>query len=130
MKKGNVSVSNPEELNKHLQHTSPFTWIALGIVTFLLIIFFLWSYFFKMIKEIKGVASIEDGVASLVVSDRDLGKLEKGQKVIIDKQEGEILSFDDNRNPIVSKFSLEDGEYTYTVEVVIRPIYFVIGKNV
>ena len=130
MKKGNVSVSNPEELNKHLQHTNPFTWIALGIVTFLLIIFFLWSYFFKMIKEIKGVASIEDGVASLVVSDRDLGKLEKGQKVIIDKQEGEILSFDDNRNPIVSKFSLEDGEYTYTVEVVIRPIYFVIGKNV
>ena len=52
-------------------------------------------------------------------------KLKVGQKVYILDQVGEIVSIRD-RQPVVSSFSLVDGEYEYTLINEMRPIDFLV----
>ena len=128
MKKNKFSVTNPEELNKHLQHTSPFTWIILGAVTVLLLGFFVWSFLFKLPIKIVGDATISGGQVTLNISKTDLNKLKAEQAVYVSDKEGKILSFDEDGQPVVSNFDLEDGTYTYKIVYNKRPIEFLIGK--
>ena len=128
MKKNKFSVTNPEELNKHLQHTSPFTWIILGAVTVLLLGFFVWSFLFKLPIKIVGDATISGGQVTLNISKTDLNKLKAEQAVYVSDKEGKILSFDEDGQPVVSNFDLEDGTYTYKIFYNKRPIEFLIGK--
>ena len=129
MKKKAQTISNPEELNKYLQRTSPSTWIVLGLIVTILLGFFVWSFVYKFKTKITGLATITSGEATLNVNNADLGKLEVGQKVYINDKEGEILSFYDNGQPKVSAFTLDNGTYTYTIFLKeMRPIDFVIGK--
>ena len=129
MKKKRITVSSPDQLDKYLQHTSPFTWLILGAVSALLLGFFVWSFVFKLKIKLIGDATIQGGEVTLQVADYDLSKLKKDQTVIIEGIEGKIVSFDDNRQPIVSKFdTLADGEYTYTVIYEKTPISFLIGN--
>lgn len=127
-KKKNVTIANPDELNKHLQYSSPATWIALSLVILLLGGFFAWSMIFDIAYKIKGNAVVTSGVATLKVEDSSLSKLKVGQKVVISEKEGEILSFDDDKQPVVSNFAVDDGEYPYYIVVKIKPISFLIGK--
>lgn len=129
MSKKNVTISNPDELNKHLQYSSPVTWIILSLVILLIAGFFTWSALYKLDVKVSGNATISGGVATLNVNDDSLSKLEVGQKVYISKQEGEILSFDENKQPVVSNFPIGDGEYSYYIVIKqIRPINFLIDK--
>lgn len=129
MKKQNINYSNPDEFNKHLQHTSPVTWIVLIVTTGLLIAFFAWGFFYKLVDKIIGAANIVGGEVTLTVKPADVYKLAKGQKVYISDKEGEILSINDEGQPVVSEFTLPDGEYTYKVVIKeIRPIDFLLGK--
>ena len=129
MKKNNITISNPDELNKHLQHTSIMTWIVLTLVTAILIGFFVWASIYKLVIKVTGVATITSGEATLVVKDNDLNKLEIGQTVTISNQKGEILSFDNDGQPVVSTFDLDDGKYTYSIVVgEKKPIEFLLGK--
>ena len=126
MKNNAKSISNPEDLNKHLKYTSPVTWIILGLVICLLAGFFAWACVYKMKVKISGLANVQSGEVSLVVSDSSKSKLAVGQKVYILEQIGEIVSFSDEK-PVVSGFDLQDGEYTYTVVLKeIKPIEFLI----
>ena len=126
-KKEDISISNPDELNKHLQHSSPVTWIVLGAVILSMVGFFVWSLIYKIQIKVTGTASILSGEASLRVEDKSLDKLKVGQKVYISNQEG-ILSFNDNK-PVVNNIALSDGEYTYYIVIgEKRPIDFLIGK--
>ena len=125
-KKQQVRISNQEEFNKHLQHTSPTTWIVLGAVIALLIAFFAWSFLYKMTVKVMGKADITSGEVVLHVGKKDLKKLKEGQKVYIEDKEGEILSFLDNE-PVVSHFDLDDGEYTYKIIIgEMKPIDFLL----
>ena len=127
MKKRTKSITNPDELNKNLQYSSPITWIILSIVFFLLVGFFAWSFLYKIQITISGNAIIYDGVATLHIEKRNIRELEIGQKVYIADQEGEILSIDDEGNPNLTTFTLEDGEYKYTIYVrETSPIEFLI----
>lgn len=129
MSKKNVTISNPDELNKHLQYSSPVTWIVLSLVILLIAGFFTWSALYKLDVKVSGSATISGGVATLNVNEDSLSKLEVGQKVYISKQEGEILSFDENKQPVVSNFPISDGEYSYYIVIKqIRPINFLIDK--
>ncbi len=129
MSKKNVTISNPDELNKHLQYSSPVTWIILSLVILLIAGFFTWSALYKLDVKVSGNATISGGVATLNVNEDSLSKLEVGQKVYISKQEGEILSFDENKQPVVSNFPISDGEYPYYIVIKqIRPINFLIDK--
>ena len=129
MKKKDISVSNPDELNKHLQHTSPITWLVLGLVTAMIISFFVWSFIYKIPIKLLGQASISSGEVTLVVKDKDLNKLEVGQPVYILDKQGEILSFNDDKQPVISHFDLADGDYEYKIVLKeTRPIDFLIGK--
>lgn len=128
MKKQEVKISNQEEFNKHLQRTSPITWIVLGLVIALLGGFFTWGYFYKVTAKVMGIANIVNGEATLQVKEADVKKLMVGQKVYIEELEGEIISFLDDQ-PVVSNFELADGEYTYKVIIgEKRPIDFLFGK--
>jgi len=128
MKKTVQSISNPDELNRHLQYTSPITWIVLGFSICALVGFLAWSCIYKLKEKISGAANIVNGEVVLVVEESKISRLEVGQKVYILDQEGEILSVDNNK-PVVSSFNLNDGEYTYTIVLKeIRPIDFLIGK--
>ena len=128
MKKKEIRISNPEEFNEHLQHTSFFTWIVLGAAVSLLAGFFAWSLLYKMTIKIRGTATVSNNVATLVVDKSDLDKLQVGQKVYIEDKEGEILSFIDDQ-PVVSSFELSDGEYTYKVIIGEKvPFDFLLGK--
>ena len=128
MKKENVSLSNQEEFNKRLQKTSPVTWVVLFITIAILIGFFAWGFFFKMVDKIIGTAKVVSGQVTLVVKANDYSKLAVDQKVYISNQEGKIDSIVDGE-PVVSGFTLADGEYDYKVVVKeIRPIDFLLGK--
>lgn len=129
MKKENVSISNPDELNKHLQSSSPVTWIVLGTTIAVMLAFFVWSFLFKLPIKLSGAATVEAGQASLVVSEKGKDKLEAGQKIYILDQEG-VLSFVDGK-PVVNNLTLADGSYTYRTDIVleeIRPIDFLFNK--
>ena len=126
MKKHVESISSPDELNKHLQYTSPVTWIVLGLTICILLGFFVWSYFARIVEKIKGIATIKDGEVTLVIDDSKKDKIVVGQKVYILEQVGEILEVN-NGQPLVSSFNLDDGNYVYTIVVKeIRPIDFLI----
>ena len=128
MKKKDQAFTNPDDLNKHLQYTSPFTWIVLVLSIALLVGFFAWSCLYTLKDKVIGKANVKDGEVSLVVNQSQLSKLAVGQKVYILEQVGEIKDFVDDK-PIVSAFTLEDGEYDYTVIVKeFKPIDLLIGK--
>lgn len=128
MKKKQVSITNPEELNKNLQYSSPLTWIALSGVILLIISFFVWSTIYKIEYKIEGIANIVSGAVTLNVAPSSLNKLKVDQKVHISGLEGTIVSFDEDKQPVVTNFDLEDGEYPYYIETYIRPVDFLIGK--
>ena len=125
-KNNNRSITNPDELNKCRQYTSPTTWIILGVVILSLASLFAWSFMYKIQEKITGMASIINGEVTLTISDVNRSKLAVGQKVYIADKVGEILSFDDN-TPVISLFDLVDDDYTYTIVVnELRPIDFLI----
>ena len=127
MKKQQIRISNQEEFNKHLQHTSPATWIVLGLVVALLIAFFAWSFLFKLTVRFSGQADIVGGEVTLHITNSSLRKIKVGSKIYINDIKGEIVSFTDNK-PVVSNFALEDGEYTYVAVGESRPIDFLLNK--
>ena len=128
MEKKNASIASPDELNNHLQQTNPFTWIILGLVTVILIGFFVWSFIFKLQIKLTGTALIESGNVTLEVNRTDLGKLKVDQKVLIGEKEGKIVSLKEDGQPNISKFELSDGEYEYIIIVEQRPADFLLGK--
>ena len=124
MKKTAPTISNPDELNKHLQHTSPVTWIVLGSVIVLLLSLFAWSFLAKVPIRVAGMATLYHGEASLHVEESDLKKLAVGQKVLIGGKEGVIESYQGETLKL-STFDLADGEYDcYVVLYEKRPIEF------
>lgn len=126
-KNKNIGITNPDELNKHLQYTSITTWIVLGAVILSLAGLFTWSFIYKIQEKITGKASISSGAVTLTIEESQKPRLAVGQKVYIADKVGEIKSIDDG-NPVVSLFDLEDGSnYTYTIVVKeMRPIDFLI----
>ena len=129
MKKEQASVSNPDELNKYLQKSSVIFWLILGVVASLLLAFFIWSMIYKVKVKVSGLANISGGEVSLHVEEKSLKQLEIGQIVHIQDQELEISSFDDNKQPILTKSTLGDGEYPYYIVIKeVAPIVFFIGK--
>lgn len=128
MKKNAPTISNPDELNKYLQHSSPVTWIILGSVVALLLAFFGWTYFGRIPAKISGEATLVNGVATLRYNVSEEKKLVIGQKVLIDQKEGKLLSFADGEAQ-ASSFELSDGAYTYYVVVAeLRPIDWLWSK--
>ena len=129
MKKNVTSITNPDDLDKVLKHTSPFTWVSLGIVAALLIAFFAWSLIYKIAIKITGIANVNSNEIILHIEESRLNKLAVGQKVYINDKNGEILSIKDDGQPVVSNMNLEDGEYTYSIVLKeIHPFEFLIGK--
>lgn len=126
-KKERIGISNPDELNKHLQYTSVTTWVVLGAVILSLVGLFTWSFVYKIQEKITGKASISSGAVTLTIEESQKPRLAVGQKVYIADKVGEILSIDDG-DPVVSLFDLEDGsDYTYTIVIKeMRPIDFLI----
>lgn len=127
MKKTNSTISNPDELNKYLQHSSIVTWLILGLVSVILVGLFVWASIYKLKIKLTGKAIITDEIATLNVGESDLSKLKEGQIVYISGKEG-LLSFDNSGKPI-SQFELADGEYTYSIILKeVKPINFLINK--
>ena len=125
MKKNNKSITNPDELNKNLQYSSPITWAVLTTAVLLLLGFFVWSLLFKIQTKLTGTADVNAGQVTLHVESSSLKKLKQGQKVYISGIEGEILSFND-KQPVVSSFTLDDGEYDYYIVIEMKPIDFLL----
>lgn len=123
--KKKVIISNPEDLEKNLQYISPITWIILSIVALLIAGLFSWSFLYKIQDKIIGKANVIAGEVTLNIDNSNLSKIKVGQKVYILDQVGEIVSIKD-RQPIVSSFSLVDGEYEYTLINEMRPIDFLV----
>lgn len=128
MKNNNKTITNPDELNKNLQYSSPIIWIILTSVVFLLLGFFVWSCIYSITLKLTGMASINEGQVTLVIEERSIRKLQVGQKVYIAGQEGEILSIKDDQ-PVISTFSLQDGDYEYYIVIgEKKPVEFLLGK--
>ena len=126
MKKPAPSISNPDELNKRLQRTSPVAWVSLAVCVLAMAGFLAWSFLYRFQDKIVGSAHIDNGQATLVVDASKKNKLVVGQKVYIAEQVGEIVSLN-NDNLVVSSFSLPNGDYTYTIVREVRPVDFLIG---
>ena len=126
MKHEDISINNPDDLNKHLQHSSVVTWVILISVIALLIAFFAWSLIYKLKIKITGTATVTSGEASLHIEETKLDQLKEGQKVYISSKEG-LLSFNSSNETVVSSISLDDGTYNcYIVIKEMRPFDFLI----
>ena len=121
MKKENVRISSPDELDKHLQSSSPATWIVLGATIAAMLTFFVWSCVYTLPIRLSGLATVEAGQATLVVEEKDKGKLPAGEKVYILNQEGIVSYLDDKA--VVLNINLADGNYTYRTDIVIQNIH-------
>ena len=129
MKNRGSTISGPEELDKRLQSTSFVTWLVLGIIFLMLVALFTWASIYKIKIRLTGKATITSGVATLTIKDEDIVKLKEGQLVYIDNQEGKILSFNEDKTPVVSSFTIADGTYDYTIIIGEKtPISFVFGN--
>lgn len=129
MKNRGSTISGPDELDKHLQSTSFMTWLVLGIISLMLAGLFAWASVYKLRIRLTGKAAINSGVATLTIEDGDLSKLREGQLVYIDNQEGKILSFNEDKTPVVSSFTSDDGIYDYIIIIGEKtPISFVFGN--
>lgn len=126
-KKERIGISNPDELNKHLQYTSVTTWVVLGAVVISLVGLFTWSFIYKIaVEKITGEAVVSSGAVTLTIEESQKSRLAVGQKVYIANKVGKILSIEDGE-PIVSLFELADNNYTYTIVIKeMRPIDFLI----
>ena len=125
MKRNKVSITNPDELEKNLQYTSPITWIILSVAVALIIGVLVWSSLFKFKDKITGKANIKSGEVTLVMDSKAKTRLKPGQKIYINELEGEILALENNK-PVISYFPLKDGEYVYSVYIEVRPIEYLI----
>ena len=122
------SITNPDELNKSLQYSSPIAWIVLTSAVLLLAGFFVWASICQIQIKVTGTANVLAGQVSLVVEEASLKKLAVGQKVCISGLEGEIVSFIENQ-PVVSDFALDDGNYAYCIVIKeVKPIDFLFFK--
>ena len=119
-------ISSPDELNSNLVSTKPVTWIVLASVILALAGFFVWSILAKITYKLTGIAHISSNQVTLVIDSNRKSELKVGQKVYISSLEGEILEIKDDGNPIVSTFTLADGDYDYLIILKeMRPIdYF------
>lgn len=128
MNKKYKSISNPDELNKYLQHTSFISWIILGFVMVVLLLFFVWTFIFKIEVKLQGKAEVNDGYIQFYIDENDFKKISVGNKVYIAGKESTIVSVE-NKNALASKIDLADGEYTYVIVIKeMRPIDFLIGS--
>ncbi len=131
MKKDNLSqkITNPEDLNSYLESTKPITWIILISVLLCLAGLFVWSFLAKITYKISGTALIESGEVTLNIEQSKLSELKVGQKVYISSQEGEILNIQEDGYPIISTFTLDDGQYDYyIVTKEMRPVDYFFNK--
>ena len=133
MKKTQKTVSNPEELNKYLQHTSSTTWIVLAVVVGLLASFFVWSFVYKLPVKLYGNAKVTSGDIALNVKEDSLSKLSVGQQVYISYKDGTVLETkiekidETSKQPIVSSITIADGDYPYYILIgMIKPIDFLV----
>lgn len=120
-KEKNIRITSPDELDKHLQSSSPVTWIVLGATIAAMLAFFVWSCIYKLPIKLSGSATVEAGQATLVVDAADKDKLAVGVKVYILDQEGVVSIVNDE--PVVTNLTLADGSYTYRTDIVIREIH-------
>ena len=128
MKKSEANISSPEELNRHLQRTSPATWIILATVAGMLLSLFLWSVLVVVPLRIFGTAEVLDGEATLHMDMEDRTKVAVGQKVVISGKEGSI-TFVEGESVMASILGVPSGEYQYYVVYrEIRPIEFLFGN--
>ncbi len=129
MNKDKISISSPDDLNSHLQRTSIITWLTLILVILVLGAFFVWASIVKIPVKVTGDAHIQNGNVTLHVEEKDLEKLKVGQTVYILEVKGEILSIEEDGQPVVSSFDLPDQDTKYTIWIEeIRPIEFLL-KN-
>ena len=126
MNKKPQRVSNPDELNKHLQRTSPMTWVVLSLCLVGLVAFFVWSLAFPFAVTVEGTAAITQNEAVLQVAQGDKRKVKEGQKVHILDQVGTLYVTEGTY--IVKGISLDDGKYPYAIDAEMRPIDFLLGR--
>jgi len=125
MKKKQVKISNPDELNKNLSYNSPVTWIVLGTVILLLVGFFAWSLIYKIQIKLFGTVTNTSGAITLILKDESKsGEIKIGQKVYVTGDEGVISSIDGSIK--VSDITLADGQSLdcYVVINELKPIEF------
>lgn len=118
-------MNSPEQLNNSIKSTHPITWIALISVIIVLFGFFVWATVAKISYKIKGIASISSKTVTLSIEEKDLSKLQVGQKVVISHIEGSITSINEDGYPEVTNFDLEDGSYDYyIIYKTVSPIHY------
>ena len=125
MKKKQVKISNPDELNKNLSYNSPVTWIVLGTVILLLVGFFAWSLIYKIQVKLFGTVTNTSGAITLILKEESKsGEIKVGQKVYVTGDEGVISSIDGSIK--VSDITLADGQSLdcYVVINELKPIEF------
>lgn len=144
-------VTAPEQLNDYIKVTSPSVWMLLGAVLFLLVGITIWGVFGQLETAVNAVAVSSNGQFTVYVSEADAEKLQQGQKVVVDEQQGSIASMakqvmparecldeyglhclnmtgEEWVLPVQADLSLPDG--TYSARIIIdsvNPISFVIG---
>ena len=121
MKDENISITSPDELDKHLRSSSPVTWIILFATIAAMLAFGVWSCVYELPIKLSGAATVENGEATLVVNEEDKDKLVAGKQVYILDKPGVVTYVEGT--PKVLNLDLADGRYTYRTDIELKKIH-------
>ena len=121
-------ISSPEQLNDYLKVTNPGIWTLMASVIILLIGLFVWSTVGKLETVVDGVASVNNGKATIVVTENSQNDIRAGMPIRIEDKEFFISSVakDDYRRTIAYGL-MDKNDGKYDVKIVtesIHPIKF------
>ncbi|MBO7698960.1 MAG: hypothetical protein J6S38_08020 [Erysipelotrichaceae bacterium] len=121
-------ISSPEQLDDYLKVSTPSLWLVLSAVIILLVGIIVWANVENLETTINAAATVDQGVAEIVLTGNDAEIIKEGMKVRINNYETEVefVQYDDlGRAIAICVADVPTGNYR--VQVVtesIHPISF------
>ena len=121
-------ISSPEQLDDYLKVSTPSLWLLLSAVIILLVGIIVWANVENLETTINAAATVDQGVAEIVLTGNDAEIIKEGMKVRINNYETEVefVQYDDlGRAIAICVADVPTGNYR--VQVVtesIHPISF------
>ena len=121
-------INSPEQLHDYMKVTNPGIWTILAAVILLLGGMFAWASVGKLETTANAMAVIENGTATVMITEAATSKITSEMSVRIDSQDYQIstVKYDEYGRPVAyAPIALADGNYDAKIVVeTISPLKF------
>ena len=121
-------INSPEQLHDYMKVTNPGIWIIFAVVILLLVGMFAWASVGKLETTANAMAVIENGTATVMLTDMTAAKITSDMSVRINSQDYKIstVNYDEyGRAVSYAPVALADGNYDAKIVIeTISPMKF------